>query len=1243
MPKFAPAGQDAFLAHAGLNKPAQLKPAPPVGATLEPSLLSSPSVTSREGHRAPLVPPKVRPPQPAKIAESAVIQAQPQVQRNVAEEKNITPRSDLASKENQPQTLQNGEIGLSGSRWASTGPVTFVTRTPSVIAAPPSPKLLSNTLATSGRTVLRENMVKVTKGRDVVTRGIARLVKNNPEDRYFTIELEIEGKLVLDKEVLDNDHLRYNSTIVTYRAERVNDGSAPMPSTTWSIKFQMPYQAASFYNLIICNLTTRNNQPQSKACPQPSTNPATAACNRATSPVEKLDAVKSSDLVYDQIQQPNIPETSPLTALEHPLAFDINGQVNQQHTSAFGGGLQNIAASTAESGLASISESCPISEPETVIHSRSQRIPSSDWPFQPISDPFAAGLLDRYQPGGGHRISSQAFTDMTEVAGFEPLISFDNDELEPRPPWVQQFLDLDDTELVQTTFDYFQKLPEGSFLDQLSNIVDKDNVPPASQLTGAEILSSQNYQEAAENLVGGRLCHSETFAQLPDMVSIHYTTEKARKILKKAVALHESQSVNTNLVTCQSSQVIKQDWNEDGDSQYHNQTANSDRLEQSSMTKTSVNLKANASRITYSAKDLLGLQKHAAEFNIDMVSREVARLIKPAELTTALEFRPINPANVVGPTRNSFPIVAGRGNLAGPDFKPTTTVGAWQAYSAAESGVEPSIPNETQQDVPTLNERRKSQANPISIQQEAVLRASSSNNSKTSAPVKNEPVLSSGKPADPSQAQGTDMVLWGALLTSVKSKKQDPSRIRALSNSAKPQTPQVSSRGSRHVPTNSDCDRLAKTFEGLNLSHEPKEQPSTPKPQLMAASDVYKTYSQPYVNDQPRPASASSLAMTEEIKEALKSPLSLLSCPSPKTTTPQPIKSDVSASIPPTPTLTSAKSMSTLEVKTETSRTAQVSTEVHPTPVLAPMNPSRLEPRIKVESPGIAISSANALPGELEPAPPTPELESNSVNNPPKVPTPENAQDPALKVKTENLTTKIAAPAPQIPEKALPLLENITNKDLKGAPGLSASKWASGSADQEFISKAQPSGGCPPSMLPMTAFAPILPIYNPYNHTYTPQLAIGNVLASPPPITPTIASTSPTLQTVLVPDPFRPGRFMEVTGIPASKLPTPMPSMMSPPRKQENNPYALQNSPASNFAPRPDMYHGHKSNDSSGSDLNLMPGGSPFQPSRGRGDSAGTPQSRTALSPVRQGEDVQAKLQSRLNTSLAGRSPNARR
>ena len=1232
MPKYSLASSDAFLAYAGFNKPPPAKPAPSRTPQLQPRL-SSPIVTSKEIHEAPVGPAKAHPPLAFQSALPTNLPAQQNIQRNAAEAKSTAIHNILA-KENQPHTMQNGDVGLAGSRWANTGPV--AERTPSTTAAPPCPVLQANTLATYGRTVLRENQVKVTHDCHKDIRGVVRLVKNNPQkDRYLTIELDVEDKSILKQEILDEDFFSCESTLLTYRSKRVEGGSAPAPPVTWCIKFQMPYQAWTFYNAVASNPNARNRlkQPDDNTPFQSGTSSAADTHNQQPMPVEESDAA------------PKVREPVSLVAPENIRATNAvlqPGHANRFPKSAVDADTRSTAAS-AGSGPMSISDSSLDLRQEAVGPSNShQRIPSSEWPLiQPIADSSSAGFLDSYQPGGSYRISSQALSEMNEIAGFGSLVSLHEPEpeIEPEPihPWIQALLNMDDTHLIQTTFDHFEESPEGPFLHQLSNMVAKENVPPAFRLTGGEILSSPKYQEASESLVGSRLCLSETFSMMPDIVTIHYTSEKAKKVLKKAVAHRESRNMTEHGVASQILPDFDKPENGLSLSQYRADPVTVQALEQPNITDTVSKLKADGPRVTYSTEKLLSLRQSASSIRHGDISREVVghAIQQPGGV------KPINPANIIGTTKNGIPIVAGRDQLArqsarsslgGPYFKPTTTVGGWQAYSVAESG----DPAERSRNARPVNERPSSQPVAASTQKPMVQNTPSASNFGVSMPAETKSVVSPAEPANHSQTQETDKALWGALLTTVRD-----IRIQALSNT-KPQTPLVSSRGSGHVPTNSECDRLAKTFEGLNLSKEPKEETSAPNSQPVAATDIAIGTTQSPSKDLPPPAS--SLTMSEEIEESLESPLALFSRPmsSASTTLSNCVANTVKSDIDwVTPTLTLAAT-NTAEVKTENSAAFPVS-PIAQGPAIPSSTPSfPLERSVKIESPNANLSSIDPPVAKKREAAPLrfevqPENESKidltvidelaNLNLEVTAPTP---------MKDNANTPETVLPAPQISESAQPFLQNITNKDLKGVPGLKASRWANEPVAQAPVPGARPA--------PITTFNPIIPLpVHPSYANASPQ-PFGNAFASPPSIHAPIVL--PALQTVLIADPMRPGHFMEVTGLPKDQVaqpvfpPTTIPRMMSPPAKQGNVQY-FQRTPPANFAPRPDMYHGHKSTGSSGSDLNFNSSSTPFSPSRGRGASAISPQQRTALSPVRQGENVQAKLQSRLNSSLAGRSPNS--
>ncbi len=179
-------------------------------------------------------------------------------------------------------------------------------------------------------------------------------------------------------------------------------------------------------------------------------------------------------------------------------------------------------------------------------------------------------------------------------------------------------------------------------------------------------------------------------------------------------------------------------------------------------------------------------------------------------------------------------------------------------------------------------------------------------------------------------------------------------------------------------------------------------------------------------------------------------------------------------------------------------------------------------------------------------------------------------------------------------------------------------------------------------------------VYNTETPTHYPSGIPGSFVPSPP-----IVQSTPVMSTVLVPDIVN-GGFLEVTGmLKAGSVDVPLIAHTStglettvPQSRQENVPFQdqapfAQVAPVSSFAPRASMFERHMSNESSGSDNWGKPDATHMDILRGRAQAISVaPLSRPALSPVRQGENVQAKLQSRLNNSLldrAGGSSSPRR
>jgi hypothetical protein len=328
--------------------------------------------------------------------------------------------------------------------------------------------------------------------------------------------------------------------------------------------------------------------------------------------------------------------------------------------------------------------------------------------------------------------------------------------------------------------------------------------------------------------------------------------------------------------------------------------------------------------------------------------------------------------------------------------------------------------------------------------------------------------------------------------------------------------------------------------------------------------------------------------MYEKIKESLKSPLKLASRPnSTLSSTPVPsvtgtAKSDT-GSIPPSQNLAAVEAASTQDLNVENSPNVQQLRKGVTT--VPPQNPASYpEAAVNFLSPKTYLPIGHPQSPEVNLPSGHPQLSAQLSQT-----SPTTEVQSKIVVKAESERTQVSDPI----STQMPNLETIDNKDLKGVRGLQSSTWASGPVGHAPAARAHPTR------------SPFITPFHPHHHyghaqQQTPQTD-GSVYASQLPIH------------------------------------NPMAPTMSTPRMQENVPYSQQTPPVLNLGPR----RGHKRNDSMATDLNFGRSSSPFTATRGRGPSAISPQGRTVLSPVRQGENVQANLQSRPNSFLTGRPPNA--
>lgn len=573
------------------------------------------------------------------------------------------------------------------------------------------------------------------------------------------------------------------------------------------------------------------------------------------------------------------------------------------------------------------------------------------------------------------------------------------------------------------------------------------------------------------------------------------------------------------------------------------------------------------SRITYSIQDLMGLRQNAAGFQGERLSDEVVHLSRP-QLTSST--------------------VSNAGNPISFNNAPKNTV------------------------QPTSHAAR----NAAPIQQ------------ASAAPQAVASTVSTTSPAKP-QRQQTDMNLWHTILNKdkggkpaivkpvVNEKMAEPTKTKVeVAQSIKQETtvstepvvvkfPIVSSgaqASSKHKTSNSDYESLAKTLEGFHLNTEIETVVSSAPIANDLVSQVQAT-PQVQVSQQPAGETLKLRLMEESILSRLSSP-TLPSTPNPPVAAQTLLATNVNA-----------------RLKALGAQLSPPTTTAIFAPLVAPkdaIEPQTDSAKAEVQSgaciPRLAGSTA-ALPDAARVHAPI----AHHTNNPTRSTT-----------LSPSTSAQVLSP-PRPLSGAYANMHVASNGNLRGVPGLAASRWSSGG--QGFASG--------PTTAPYT---PV--VTQSYMHSATANAShIPGSVPSRPPM-PLPSNLAPVYQTILVQD--EQGNFREVTGmVKTGSIPIvahQVAEQQLPPVTPPNMGFTQVVLPTPtapfSFPARPDMYNHHMSPGSDNSEQQLKPDAVPFRPQpRGRADEKAMPGARPALSPVRKGENVQAKLQNRLNNSLAGRGP----
>lgn len=1081
-----------------------------------------------------------------------------------------------------PHMMVKKEVGLASSRWAiPTPPVKTVSFQLPPLAAPsrvapnqatriqtippqPAPTATATIPAAAGQTpviqtqsvqitaaqtdhtqLLRDHFVKIQRDNGPSRTGKARLVKVAMNED-LTLELvELDGTVIVREIIGKNsvfDH-EIGTPIITFKSAIL--AATPLP--TWTVYFQMPYQAKKFHELVFKN---RQGYPTARPAirrpPADKTQAPALPTSRCSSPV-------------------NSPWTpQPLEALVPAVP-----KASNETPSIFCASQLSTTQRPLPSQVALVSD-IPVQQPEA----KSDAVPSQPGWGEAVEnllrqEPIQLEQFDLPTPGMEHSsgtlINTEALNDMADVNGVALLISFEGAEPEPTEATGNShgLNEICDEAMSLSTFLFLNSSPLGSLLDQLSRVVVKKGGSAAIGLTGDEILSCQMYMIAAYDLVGNFLSCSETFSRMPDDQSISMMKEQTRKVLELAVADRE-ESIPTP-ATSPSRPAPSSD-----PKGAETEVQVVELLPDPASDKGGFAIEEHAvpeadSRITYSVQDLMGLRQNAAEFHEERLSDEVIHLARP-QLASS-------------PASNASSSVS-------CNITPTNTV------------------------QPTSHVTRSV----VLSQQESLAPQATASTVPTASPTK-------------PQSQQTDMNLWHTMLNKVKGGKAaivKPVVIEALvepaqtkgevaqiikqeaTTSAEPvavELPVVSQGvqgSSKHKTSNSDYERLAKTLDGFHLNAEIGTVASPTTIANDAASQVQAT-PQGRTSLQPSRETPKLRLMEESILSRLSSP-----------TLPSTLSPQISAR--------------PLPATNASARLQALGAQLSPPPKTAVLAPS-------ATSAYITEPRAGSTKAEVQNGASVVKLVESSATLPDAAPshTPTSSRnnEPTRSTAIPPITSAQVLSPPRPLSGAYANIHVASNSNLRGVPGLAASRWSTGG--QGFT----PSPTIPP-------YTPVATHSYMHGATTNASQIPGSVPSRPP--MPLPSNLEPIYQTVLVQD--AQGNYREVTGmVKTGSIPIvahQIAEQQLPPVTPPNlgfTPVSLPTPTAPfNFPARPDMYNHHISPDSGSPEQNFKPDATPFRPStRGRADEITMPGARLALSPVRKGENVQAKLQSRLTNSLAGR------
>jgi len=1112
----------------------------------------------------------------------------------------VASTNGVATQAQDSSTESLGDQGLMGSKWGPSPqepvqqaipgleppPKSRDIPAPQQLARPNTASVLQQTLtshdvlhqqqSTSILDLLkscRRVPVKIIKNDSSTKReGSAAMVKKNKTDKFFSLILtdSTSGNVLVDETVSHDALFEVSGSVVTYRAAQ-HTVDKPI---TWKVMFGLPVYAASFANFVILERQASGYIARATSDPGPVL--PERSYELETSSYSAPDAIDTSINQCQKAEEANehTDQTINCSQTHYRPGYDLN---NVPATAAF---AQTVDSENAE---------------------------------------LLISLGD-----GGHIGQTYA-----------PPSTMNSD--------VFDLLEADDSDVITGLFGVLGG--DDMFFENMKHAVVTEGGNLVGQISSDDLKSDQFYQSVLQTAVARYLSKSEFFTMLPEEYCAAYVQNKSRKIMDLAISRrYLSPEPSTSPAEENIGDVIQVEKTPSNAPmalhQEHKDINGAQIMSQSSRDSTEVEESQAQSTqdfsIKYSPESLLNLRSHAVPVKISEHpprERRPTRVVAP-HITTVKEWQSFSATESKSTTpvpetrsvsRSTVPIeVADVPKSNSQDSSPPiltsseasraapapSTANSWQVFAAAEDPKSSARDQSARAAVPATS--------PTTAEAAQEVESTASVSSTTLSTI-----------ATPQHSQHTDDALWAAILGSVGSSK-----------SVFQPKPQVPKGNLRHHPSKSDInDRLAKDFSGLNLNTSVAKsavEPATSVSEKSTATTQIETkvhsipapiafHAQPLGSFTP----AVPTAVPEQSLAAPKTEVNVLSTPESRSMPRNQSSAHSSTFVALTPASQAMQHKITAALKqplVASPRLSSASSFSRPSFASGPMDgvqsqlktttdagkdttdasreiPPSAQVKAKMELKG---SSSN---GATVSSPAVMEAKFQGVSSTIKT---EPSKNPISSVPAVDSSRHIQAAAE--PAKRSKALDDSLNKVLKGAPGLSASKWADDSTTLHTTVHTAP---------------------RTYSSSFQPTQQAPYYSQGPP-----TQGYAPVMTTVLVPD--GPGRWKEVTGmVKAGSIPlvahAPMPQPAGPyveNVRPSSGPIDYSSYPAhANFPVRPNTFQHHSSFGSVNSESKINPAAPTFKPSPQRAQGSTPLSQRQPLSPSK---NIQSQLQSRLNSSMTG-------